>query len=125
MELKDAHSVPLLGQEELDLHMIETHALPCSQCKEVFESRDMLSAHVLTHEDEVKCVCQYCDKEFMDDDSLAMHKCNQQSGPTKCDHCDFESVDVKSFVSHLLQAHQKGAHRIFTCSFCDFESYER
>ena len=59
---------------------------------------------------DLKCVCDVCDRHFNSTKLLSMHKRieHKVNGGHKCEHCDKEFTNDRTFKKHLHDAHCSG-----------------
>ncbi|XP_046987631.1 uncharacterized protein LOC124590782 isoform X1 [Schistocerca americana] len=108
-------------KKSLAVHMRQhmgTRLFKCDQCGKGFNQKINLNKHLQVHEDidKRKQTCRYCDKTFLNRDSLKIHELKHTQGqPHSCPLCN------KAFVKeHQLRNHIKRLHagQILSCPFC-------
>ena len=93
----------------------------CIDCKEKFETIDLLKEHVISHR-EKKFQCYLCSKTFTHQDDLKSHKATHRSFPPderfgeyNCVICNTTFGSAATIALHLANKHSNMDHR---CPIC-------
>ncbi|XP_063375044.1 uncharacterized protein LOC134662701 [Cydia amplana] len=91
----------------------------CPQCSRVFQHRNSLLYHVLSHKGK-QHVCRECNKGFYTSGALKIHKrVHNGDRPYKCEECDREFRQWSDLKYHKVSLHSNQKH--FKCEFCSKE----
>ncbi|XP_063530170.1 zinc finger protein 423-like [Cydia strobilella] len=91
----------------------------CPQCGRVFQHRNSLLYHVLSHKGK-QHVCRECNKGFYTSGALKIHKrVHNGDRPYKCEECDREFRQWSDLKYHKVSLHSNQKH--FKCEFCSKE----
>lgn len=95
---------------------------PCLSCTQRFLTKELLAAHMLTHNsmDVLKRFsCSLCSKAFMKKRELDRHFVTHTGmKPFKCTSCDKRFGRKDKLVRHM-KIHEQGRSVLHTCPFCN------
>ncbi|XP_059059504.1 uncharacterized protein LOC131852790 [Achroia grisella] len=94
----------------------KTKTFVCVQCGRVFQHKNSLLYHMLSHSDRQQ-VCRECGKSFYTATALKVHKrVHNDDRPYKCDECGrgFRQWSVLKYHKSSIHSNQKH----FKCEFC-------
>lgn len=81
---------------------------------------------------ELKFKCDNCNDKFRYKCHLDWHlwikhdiNPNNKYKMHKCDHCAFESKNIRSLNRHVRNIHRVGKYKIHRCNYCTYESTEK
>ena len=94
-----------IDEDRLDSHVKALHSFPCEKCTLYFKSTSLLEDHMKTHgQNEVET--------------------SQMDGRTCCDQCDFSSVNLPEFITHLQDKHKQKPELVH-CRHCEFKAINK
>ncbi|KAH8278389.1 hypothetical protein KR018_001549, partial [Drosophila ironensis] len=109
----------LMSEEEDDEpqnYLRPAGSFPCTECRNVYDKRQRLTAHMKVHSEDKPHECEICHKRFRQTPQLARHM-NTHTGqrPYKCDYCDSCFGDPSTRIKHQ-RIHTN--ERPYKCTYC-------
>ena len=108
-----------------EIHMDKEGKLICPQCDKRTTEFGNLASHIdAKHPShgEKKFPCDVCDKKFIFEKSLYIHKFTHKEKDKVCTICGYKTLATRALDHHMIIKHNDKTDKKYMCNECDFSA---
>ena len=125
---ESVHNVKIVNECTLSektgksIEQTEEHLLKCDICDNIFKTRTMLKAHIISKEHALHC--EHCLEEATNKDDLKSHIENRHT--YDCETCGYTGIGEETMEDHILERHaQPEINGMYKCDDCAFQCKDK